>query len=283
MIEFYQNIPALLDPIALSIGSFSIRWYSLMYFFSFTLTLLLVFWRLRCGEGDNIFCKKNINNRYGFFLDIFLIGFSGIIIGGRLGYAFFYNPMYFIKYPLSLISPFNFETGEYIGISGMSYFGAIIGIVIFEWIYLHKNKINFWKIADFIVPAAAAGYTMGRIGNFINGELIGKKTDIFLGMNFTEDLSLRHPSQLYEAFFEGIIIFVILWLIRNKAKFDGQIVLIYFMLYSFFRYFLENIRESGAGEKIFGDILTKGQMFSIILFFICIWIYFQIRRKNAII
>ena len=279
MIELYQNIPLKIDPIAFSIGFFSVRWYAICYLLAFGFSVGLIFWRLEKGEDGNIFGKKNISEKKELILDLLMVGFLGMILGGRLGYVFLYSPSFFLENPLAIFSPFDPESGKYVGIFGMSYFGAVLGIVVFTYFFLRRKKIDFWKAADFFVPIFAGAYFFGRIGNFLNMELFGKKTDFFLGVRFSENAFLRHPTQLYEAFFEGIFIFILLWFFRNKPRFDGYLLILYFGLYSIFRFLIEFFREPGKNELILGDILTKGQVFSIIMLGLMFFIYFQKRKR----
>jgi phosphatidylglycerol:prolipoprotein diacylglycerol transferase len=131
------------------------------------------------------------------------------------------------------------------GISGMSYHGGVIGVVLVSVFFLRKRKIDFWKFIDLMVPSIPLGYTFGRIGNFINGELFGRVTTIPWGMYFPLDptLSLRHPSQLYEAFFEGIFLFIVLWSMRKKKYFDGYLLGLYIFGYGLVRFTIEFFRE----------------------------------------
>ncbi len=165
----------------------------------------------------------------------------GVIIGGRFGYALFYNFGYYFQHPLEIILPFDFSHGiRFVGLSGMSYHGGLIGVVLASILFCRKYKIKFWHFGDMLCPAVPLGYTFGRIGNFINGELYGRVTDVPWGMYFPLDpsQSLRHPSQLYEALFEGIVLFILLWLIRKKKMFDGFLIGIYICGYGFVRFFI---------------------------------------------
>lgn len=285
MLESYQNIPSNIDPIVFSIGSFSIRWYAVCYLVAFLFVTALVFWRVARGEDRGVLpASFGERGRRVLYFDLLWMGlFFGVILGGRLGYVLLYNPSYYLMDPLSIISPFDAVSGKYVGIFGMSYFGALIGIFVFSQIYLKLKKINFWKVADFMVPALSGAYFFGRVGNFINGEVFGRKTDFILGMRFGGETFLRHPSQLYQAFLGGIFVFAILWAVRNRKSFEGQILLTYLMLYSSARFCLEFLREPGYGEYVLNNLLTKGQLFSILMLVVSGWIYFQKRGKDAII
>lgn len=155
----------------------------------------------------------------------------------------------------------------------MSYFGGLIGIVIAAIIYVKAKRLNFWQFSDFIVPAIPAAYFFGRLGNFLNGELFGRVTTSWIGMYFPNSvdaqnfmsIQLRYPSQLFEAFFEGIILFIILWLLRNKSKFPGYLLIVYLFGYGFFRFFIEFFRQPDPQIGLFLGFLTLGQIFSLIL------------------
>ncbi|MFA5777609.1 MAG: prolipoprotein diacylglyceryl transferase [Parcubacteria group bacterium] len=266
MFSFYQHLPELVNPIAFLIGNFSVRWYSLMYLAGFCVVYGLLMYRVRKDERlskifnfqFSIFNKiPNTEYRipYSIIIDFLLYSFIGLIAGGRLGYVLFYNLGWYIKNPLTIISPFD-SSGNFIGIFGMSYFGGLIGIIIATIIFCRKNEINFWRWADFVVPAIPAGYFFGRIGNFLNGELYGKAANSFLGMYFGDGI-LRHPTQLYEALLEGLLLFVILWFLRNKTKFSGTLFLLYIAGYGMVRFFVEFLREP-ENDFIFG--MTRGQV-----------------------
>ena len=188
-----------------------------------------------------------------------------MIIGARLGEVFFYNFSYFVQHPLEIFLPFSFSNGvQFTGISGMSYHGGVIGIILFSIWFFRKQKIDFWRFADLIVPSIPLGYTFGRLGNFINGELWGRITAVPWGMYFPLDptQSLRHPSQLYEAFFEGIFLFVILWLLRKKKYVDGFLMGLYIFGYGFVRFMIEFFREPDfmVGPVSIGQVLCSLMM-----------------------
>jgi len=275
MINFYQHIPEMINPIAFSIGFFSVRWYSLMYLVGFLVVYFLLAFRLRKNESS-IISKDRLQ-------DLLIYSAVGLLVGARLGYVLLYDFSYFIQNPLAIIFPTN-NSGEFIGISGMSYHGGLAGIVIIGIIFARKyrihpvksptsrgakqfNGVNFWKLADFVVPAIPAGYFFGRFGNFLNGELHGRVTDVAWGMYFPNDVSglLRHPSQLYEAFFEGLVLFIILWALRNKSKVNGQMLMIYLLGYSVIRFCIEFIREPDPQLGLVFGYLTMGQILSLIM------------------
>jgi phosphatidylglycerol:prolipoprotein diacylglycerol transferase len=271
MLEFYQNIPLGLDPVAFLIGSFAVRWYALSYIVGFSVVYLLLLYRISKGE----LFSKMIS---GDLLDLILFMFFFSIIGGRIGYVFFYNFSYFFSNPLAIISPFESSGGNFVGIFGMSYYGALIGAILALYFFCRKNKKSFWKLADFIAPAVGAGYFFGRIGNFLNGELYGRITTSLLGMNFPDGF-LRYPSALFEAFFEGLVLFIFLWRRRNKKEFAGKISLYYVMGYSVVRFFMEFFREPDKQIGLFLNIFTMGQMLSLCALVISLIIVRSLKRK----
>ncbi len=261
MLYFYQHLPEYISPIAFSIGNFEILWYSLMYLAGFLVVYLFLKYRM---VDDNL------------ILDFLIYSFIGLVIGARLGYVFFYDFNYFWMNPLETISPFN-SSGGFVGISGMSYHGGLVGVITASFIFSRVYKVGFLEWMDFIVPAIPAGYFFGRIGNFLNGELYGKATDCFWGMYFKTDISkiLRHPTQIYEALLEGLLLFLILWPLRNKSIFPGQLVILYLAGYGIVRFFVEFFRKQ-EGNLIYN--LTMGQWLSILMILTSIVMFFWLKK-----
>lgn len=259
LINVWQHLPEHLSPNLLEIGSFQLRYYSLMYLVAFFLTYALVLYRVR--HEDYRYTTETIQ-------DYFFWGIFGLIIGARLGYVLFYNLGYYLRHPLEILLPFTFSGGiRFVGISGMSYHGGAAGVLLTSILYCRKYSLDFWKFADLFCPAIPLGYTFGRIGNFINGELYGRATDVPWGMFFPLDPAhlLRHPSQLYEAFFEGVVLFVILWSIRKRSLFDGFLLSLYIIGYGLVRFCIEFFREPDGqlGFVLLG--LTMGQLLCILM------------------
>ena len=188
----------------------------------------------------------------------------GVLLGARLGYVFFYDFSYFMSQPWKIILPFNFEGGfHFTGISGMSYHGGLIGSFLLASYAIKKQKLDYWKTVNTIFLFVPLVYTFGRLGNFINGELYGTKTQSAIGMLFPHapDFKfavLRHPSQLYEMCFEGIVLFGILFALwKFLPKTRNHVMALYLIGYGIARYFIEFFREET--HEPFISIMTRGQ------------------------
>lgn len=275
--DFYQHIPERISPEMVRVGFFSISWYAVMYLVGFLVIFGLLRKRLKKGEGQVCMTKEQL-------FDFLLFCFLGAIIGGRLGYVLFYNFSFYLAHPLAIFSPFDSVTGELIGIYGMSYHGGLIGALLAALLFVRLHKLNFWDLSDFVVPAIPAGYFFGRIGNFLNGELYGRATDMRIGMYFPSDVLgvLRHPSQLYEAFLEGLVLFAIFWPERNRKKWQGKFLALYLIGYAVARFFEEFFREPDVQIGFVLGGLTLGQLFSLAMFFVGGGILFWKKRKTVV-
>lgn len=274
--DFWQHIPEHVNPEIIHFGNFQIRYYGLMYVVAFTIVYFLVAFRIKSEHLD--FSKDVIQ-------DCFVWIILGLMIGARIGYVLFYNFSYYFSNPLEIILPFSFSGGfHFTGLAGMSYHGGLIGIIIASTIFCVKKKMNFWRLADLLIPAIPLGYTFGRIGNFINGELYGRVTEKPWGMYFPLDPDnlLRHPSQLYEAFFEGILLFVILWSIRNKNTFKGFFLSAYLIGYGAVRFFIEFTREPDEQLGFIAGSLTMGQILCIVMIVAGLSVFY-IRKKERVL
>ncbi len=271
----WQHIPEHLRPDLFSIGSFQVRYYSLMYLVAFSLTYVLVMYRVK--KEDYSFSRETIQ-------DLLLWLILGLIVGARLGYALFYNFSYYLSHPLEVILPFEFSGGiRFVGISGMSYHGGAIGVLLAAFFFCRKKGISFWKMVELFSPAVPLGYTFGRIGNFINGELYGRVTTVPWGMYFPLDSlhQLRHPSQLYEALFEGLVLFVLLWSLRRRSPFDGFLFAAYLFGYGFVRFFIEYFREPDSQlGLIWGGIFSMGQALCLLMMAASVLVYFLCKAKK---
>jgi phosphatidylglycerol:prolipoprotein diacylglycerol transferase len=274
--SWWNHIPEHINPDIIQIGSFQIRYYGLMYFVAFAITYLLVLYRLKTERYEY---SKAVIQEY------FIWAILGVMLGGRFGFVLFYDLKYFISHPLRIICPFDYSNGfHYIGLFGMSYHGGLVGVILASLFFCYRNKINPWHFADLLTPVIPLGYTFGRLGNFLNGELFGRVTSLPWGMYFPLDPTgqLRHPSQLYEAFFEGIFLFVILWSIRKKRLFNGFHFSLYIIGYGLVRFCIEFVREPDPGLGSIWCLFTMGQLLSIAMIFAGTFIMLIKRRQTKI-
>ncbi|MDC0865771.1 prolipoprotein diacylglyceryl transferase [Candidatus Pelagibacter sp.] len=250
------------DPVAFQIMSFEIRWYSLAY-----ITGIIIGWLL-CKK---VFIQKSdINEKFDDYIAYLVIG---MIVGGRLGYIIFYNFSYYINNFFDI-----FKVWE----GGMSFHGGLIGIIIASMLFTKKHNQDSFLYMDLVSLVAPIGIFFGRLANFINSELYGTPTDIPWAVTFIQvDNLSRHPSQLYEAILEGIILFIILMYFKNKdyLKKPGLISGLFLIFYSIFRFFIEFVRvpDEQLGHLIFE--LSMGQIISLIFFVIGI-ILFYLKNEN---
>jgi len=251
------------DPVAFQIFSIEIRWYSLAYIAGISLG-----W---------IYCKKRLikeRDILTIFDDYITYIIIGIILGGRIGYGLIYNLKYYLENPIEIFMVWN---------GGMSFHGGLIGVIIASKLFSNKHKIDQFIFLDLIALSAPIGIFFGRIANFINSELYGVATKVPWSVQFAIiDNIKRHPSQLYEAFFEGIILFFILryFFKKNYSKKPGQISALFLFFYSLFRFFTEFFRapDSQVGYLILN--LTLGQLISVVFFIIGSVLFFI--KKNEI-
>ena len=270
--RWWQHLPENIDPVIFQIGSFRLQYYGLMYLVAFAVTYFLAVYRLK-NEAHRTF---TIDHLQGLMTAVIV----GLLIGARLGYVIFYNPSYYISNPLEIILPFEFRGGiRFTGISGMSYHGGLIGGFLALVYYSSKYGLGVRNSADLLAPCGAAGYTFGRLGNFINGELWGRMTNAPIGMYFPDASGgLRHPSQLYEAFGEGILLFVFLWSLRHRVKTPGAMFALYLIGYGTVRFVIEFFREPDLHLGFIFFWLTMGQILCLAMIAAGIALYLLLRR-----
>jgi len=253
---WWQHLPEKMSPVIFEIGWFKLQYYGLMYIVAFGITYGMVLYRVRHEKRFHV-SGDEVQN-----LMLFII--IGVIAGGRLGYVLFYNLTYYLNNPLEIFLPFQFINGSitFTGISGMSFHGGLMGVLISVWLYIRKTTLNFWDMVDLFAPVVPLGYTFGRLGNFINGELYGRITSTPIGMHFplAPGTDLRHPSQLYEAFFEGIFLFAVLWNLRTLKKPRGANLSFYIIGYGTVRFFIEYYRQPDAQLGFIFMSFSMGQL-----------------------
>jgi len=246
------------DPVAFNLFSLEIRWYSLSYIFG-----IIIAW---------VYCKKFLikdNKILHLFDDLISYLIIGLILGGRLGYVVIYNFDYYVKNLLEILMIWN---------GGMSFHGGLVGVIIATYIFSKKNNINTFSFLDLISMSAPIGIFLGRISNFINSELYGRKTDFTWAVKFEKiDNISRHPSQIYEAIFEGIILFLLLNYLFKKYfyKSPGLISALFLIFYSSFRFFIEYTREPDIQIGYFLFNLTLGQMLSLLFLIFGVFLFYK--------
>lgn len=254
-----------IDPVAFSIGSLQLRWYGLMYLFAFVGGWILG--RLRASRPGSGWRAQDVDDLLTFVM-------LGVILGARLGYVLFYDLAEYIRDPLEIFRVWN---------GGMSFHGGLLGVVGAFWYFSRTRRKPFLEVADFIAPLVPQGLFFGRLGNFINGELWGKPSDLPWAMIFpTGGPWPRHPSQLYEALLEGVALFVILWIFSAKKRRPGAVAGLFALLYGIFRFAVEFVRvpDVQLGYLAFGW-LTMGQVLCLPLILIGAWLIWRPRPQAA--
>jgi phosphatidylglycerol:prolipoprotein diacylglycerol transferase len=234
----YPNI----NPIALDLNFIQIYWYGIMYLFAFLSAYFLA--QYRAKKSDN-WSSEQIE-------DLVLYGGIGVVLGGRLGYMLFYNLSTFISDPLTILA---------IQDGGMSFHGGFLGVALALYLFNKKYDKGFFTTSDFVVPLIPLGLFFGRIGNFINNELWGAQTNSYFGMYLPMEQISRHPSQLYEALLEGLVLFLILWIYSSSPRAKAKITATFLIFYGLFRFLVEFVRmpDEHIGYLAF-EWLTMGHL-----------------------
>lgn len=233
-----------ISPTIIALGPLQVRWYGMMYILGFVFGYLLLKKR---NEETHLHLDATILMDFAFYL------FVGVLLGGRVGYILFYNPLMFAAHPLEIIQLWH---------GGMSFHGGMIGTILAGWFFCWQKGLSFYRMADTVMPAVPIGLALGRLGNFINGELWGRQTDVPWGMIFPGDPDglVRHPSQLYELGMEGILLFTILFTMRRFNTPPGTLFWSFIMFYGMFRAFGEVFREPDAHLAFIFPGITAGMI-----------------------
>jgi len=253
------------DPVAIHLGSFGIHWYGLMYLLGFIVFIWLGRMRLRALNRPDWDAK--------FLDDLLFYGVLGVVLGGRLGEVLFYNPGYYFSHPLKIFAVWE---------GGMSFHGGFLGVLVAMALFARGRKLPWLALMDFIAPLVPPGLGFGRLGNFINGELWGRPTDLPWGMVFPQvDALPHHPSQLYEFALEGIALFILLWWYSRKPRPVGAVSGLFLVGYGSVRFIAEFARNPDDG--IFGLMtlgVSMGQWLSLPMVLIGLWMLSRARHAK---
>jgi len=235
------------NPIAFQIGPLAVHWYGLMYLLAFALAWWLGRWRIQRGLSH--LTQRQLE-------DLIFYCVLGIVLGGRLGYALFYQTQHYLAHPLSLL---------YLWQGGMSFHGGLLGVLTSLFLFARKHNTTFLAIGDAVAPLVPLGLAAGRLGNFINGELWGRAASVPWSMVFPQSGTAiaRHPSQLYQMALEGLLLFALLWLFARKPRPTGQISGLFLMGYGVLRFLVEYTREPDAFLGLLAAGLSMGQWLSL--------------------
>lgn len=252
------------DPIAIHLGNFGIHWYGLMYLIGFVGGLWLGKALIR-RRPDYGLTTQEVDDML-FYIAL------GVILGGRMGYVLFYQPGYFLQNPLEIFAIWQ---------GGMSFHGGFLGVLVAMLFFVHKHNKQWLKIMDFVAPLVTIGLGAGRLGNFINGELWGRPTEVPWGMIFPHVDNLpRHPSQLYEFALEGIALFVLLWFYSQKPRPVGAVSGLFLVGYGIFRFLAEFTREPDSYLGLLSLGLSMGQWLSLPMVLVGVWMFYRATNKT---
>ncbi len=259
------------DPVAFHVGPLAVRWYGLMYLLAFTLVLVLGRWRI--ARGLTKLTNRDLD-------DLLFYCMLGTIVGGRLGYVVFYKAGHYLAHPLDLLKVWE---------GGMSFHGGLIGVMLAFLYFAMRRGFTFWQIADFGAPLVPTGLAAGRFGNFINGELWGRATDVPWAMVFPQagDGVPRHPSQLYEVGGEGLLLFLVVWGFARRVRPDGAVSGVFLIGYGVVRFCVEFTREPDDFLGLLALHLSMGQWLSIPMVLsgiaILAWSYRKRPSRDAVV
>lgn len=258
---YYQHN---IDPIFLSLGPFQIHWYGMMYVFAFFIGWSIA--RYFTAKPYAYFTKHDVEDLITYII-------LGVILGGRIGYILFYDFPYYSEHPLDIFKIWQ---------GGMSFHGGFIGVLLAALYWAHKNKKDYIELTDFIAPCVPIGLFFGRIGNFINGELWGKESSLPWAVLFPGGGNVpRHPSQLYEAGLEGLVLFLVLFFIARKNPPKGMLSAIFCIGYALARSFVEFYRIPDPQYGYFLECITMGQILCLPMFLLGILLLYLSRKWKA--
>lgn len=252
--SFWQTLPSRIDPVIFQLGPFALQWYSLMY----VTALFTAYWlaRRRLQKDPSLFPPDAFEDAVPWIV-------FGVVLGARAAYVLFYDFGYFLAHPWEIVLPFRWEGGfVFTGIRGLSYHGGAVGSVVGGWLFCRRRGLSILRLGDLLAAPVAFGYTFGRIGNFLNGELWGRATTVPWGVVFPADPAglLRHPSQLYEALLEGLLLGMLVSWVGRRPRPAGNLLAVNVGGYAIARFFLEYFREPDVQLGFVLGPFTMGQL-----------------------
>lgn len=274
--SFWNDIYSHFSPIAFEIFGFKVHWYGLAY-----VSALLIAFFLAKYFVKNMPRFKNLDSKIvdSYFLWVEL----GVVLGARFGYLFIYtnDAFYYLSNPWQAFNPY--IDGEFVGIAGMSYHGAVFGFLIASFLFSYFKKVNIFSLLDLVALSVPLAYIFGRIGNFLNKELYGREIteDSMQFLGIYVDGALRYPSQLIEGFLEGLVVFIIVYYASFKVRLSGMLMVIYALSYGIMRFIAEYFRQPDSQMGYYFLNLSMGQILSIIMIFVglILW-YFVVKFNN---
>ncbi|MDA8090162.1 MAG: prolipoprotein diacylglyceryl transferase [Nitrospiraceae bacterium] len=235
-----------ISPTIIRVGPLAVRWYGLMYILGFITSWFLFKYQVKKQKIKAL--TDQVVESFYFWLIV------ALVLGARLGYVLFYNLGYYVENPLRIFAVWQ---------GGMSFHGGLLGIIIAGVLFCRKYKLDFWKMADLLAPTVPPALGFGRLGNFINGELYGRPSNVPWAMVFPQGGNVpRHPSELYEFFCEGILFFIALWILKDRVKRSGMMVAAFLILYGVIRFTLEFFRQPDPQLGFVAGPFTMGQLLS---------------------
>jgi len=260
---FYHNI----NPVLLEIGFLQIRYYGLFYALGFVIAYFLIFYLAK---------RRGLSITKDDVADFLVYAIAGVVLGARLAYVVFYNPLFYFQNPAEIIAVWH---------GGLSFHGGLIGTIIAAYLFCRKKKLDFYDLADIVVIPVALALALGRIGNFMNAELYGRITNLGWCIDYTKNQFIqnlpsgcRHPSQIYESI-KNMAIFAVLWSIKGKKLPKGFMFWSFVTLYGLFRTIAEFFRQPDEQVGFIFNYFTMGQLLSFPLFLLGLYMLFRLKKK----
>lgn len=257
-----NHLFAWIDPVIFYLGPFAVRWYGLMYSLAFVIGYLW-FHYSRLGKKLPLTSPQKDTLIFSIIL--------GVLLGGRLGYILFYNLNFYLQNPLKIFAVWE---------GGMSFHGGVLGVLLALWWFHKKHKVPFLQLSDVITTVAPIGLFFGRIGNFINGELYGRIASNFCLYFPTDPKNCRYPTQLLESLFEGLVLFLILYVVGRKTEKPGIVSSFFLIFYGIFRFVIEFLREPDVQLGYLWWGFTQGQLLSVFMIIAGGILLFYLRERN---